>query len=302
MKKTSYLILLFLLTNLGNLFGQEYLTYYERCNAADEQIYLKNYAVALEKFELAFKDVSYVHNEQYVKASKCAILIQRYDKAYTYICQLRKQGDSNRFLDKKMFKSFKKSDWYQKYKDNVLSYDKIFQASIHQKYAYLIDSLHYIDQYIIRKNKKYKGKYIIPKEKIPENVWDLDQSNIEILVKLIQEYGFPSEQLVGVHRYKQAVVILLHNLRLHPNEKYHEIALNAVKTGEYLPENYLLMYEQYSNNNGITYYTTWDKDLSAKNLARLESNRKQIGLKPLKAYSIKNRGLKMRIKWGIFRR
>ena len=70
----------------------------------DEQIYLKNYAAALQKFETAFENVPYVHNIKYQQASKCAILTKQYDKAYAYICQLRKQGDTNDFLNKKQFK------------------------------------------------------------------------------------------------------------------------------------------------------------------------------------------------------
>ncbi len=303
MKSKNYLIGLFLLTNFISLFGQDYSAYYQLCTEASEQIYLKNYPAALEKFELAFKDVPYVHTARYVEASKSAILAKKYDKAYTYICQLKKQGWSNDFLNKRMFRKFKKSDYYQKYKENISSYEAIFNASINKDYVRLIDSLHYIDQYILRDNKEYKGKYTIDPSKLTKDRKEMNQVNIDALLELINEHGFPSEQRVGREAYDQATIILLHNLRLKKNIKHYPILLKAIKTGEFSPNHYAAIYEQYVLfEKGISFYTTLDMDLSEKKLAEIDANRKEIGLKPLKAFYIKNKGRTMKSKWGVFKK
>lgn len=302
MKK--YIIIYFLFSSLSHLSAQEYLNYYNLCNEAEELIYLKDYAAALEKFESAFETVPYVHNIQYVQASKCAILDHQYNKAYAYICLLEQQGYSANFLKKRKFKAFKKTNYYQKYKDSVSIYQSDYEVSIaiHKDYIKLIDSLHFIDQYIIRKNRPLKGKYKIDKDKIPENVWDLDQTNLAALVKLIEQYGFPSEQRVGHKTYRQAALILLHNLREPGNELHHPMVLEALHRGEYLRMEYSYMYESYQNIvHKKTFYLTFDKDLSKENLARLDHNRKQIGMRPLKAFYLKKRGLNMVRKWGVFK-
>ncbi len=295
MKKVSYLVL-FLFISLGKLSGQDYLPYYHLCNDADEQIYLKDYDLALEKFDSAFSKVPYVHNLQYIKASKCAILSNQHKKAYEYICQLKKQGNSDDFFKKKPFKTFQKSHYYELYKDSIEVYEMTFQSSIHKEYTRLIDSLHHIDQNVVRKN------YIrISKEK-RKKLMALDQEIFEKLLELIDEYGFPSEQLLGRDTYFSVATILLHNLREPQNQKYHAMALKAVKNGAYLPSNYAYMYEVYCeiSDNG-TYYMTFNQDLSEGNIARIDKNRKEIGLPPLSSYFLKNNGRTMNFKWGRFK-
>lgn len=296
----NIIVILSLFVGIGNVYGQDYLPYYQLCNEADEQIYLKNYAAALQKFETAFENVPYVHNIKYQKASKCAILTKQYDKAYVYICQLRKQGDTNDFLNKKQFKAFKKTTYYQQYQDDIVTYDAIRQASLNMEYIALLDSLMYVDQYIIRGNKSNKGNYQIDKKLIPENRFDLDASVFTTLLEAIDKYGFPSERMLDHKSFHNARLILLHNLRLEENSEYQDWAFKALKTGHYLPNDYGMTYEQYYMNQGTTYYLTFDKDLSEENLKRLDINRAKIGLPPLRAYKITKGGLNVSIKWGHF--
>ena len=130
----------------------------------------------------------------------------------------------------------------------------------------------------------------------------LDQEIFEKLLELIDQYGFPSEQLLGRDTYFNVATLLLHNFRMPQNQKYHAMALKAVKNGGYLPFDYAYMYEQYCEitDNG-TYYMTFDQDLSEKNIIRIDNNRKAIGLPPLSSYYITDNGREMGSKWGVFK-
>ncbi|MBL4862828.1 MAG: hypothetical protein JKY09_07425 [Crocinitomicaceae bacterium] len=173
-----------------------------------------------------------------------------------------------------------------------------YSSRVDHEYIKVIDSLYYIDQNIIRGNNTVKGNYKIDLKKLPENRFDLDSSNWNVLHKLINEKGFPSEKIIGKSAYENASIIIHHNLRLAENQKYHALIIEAIINGEYLPANFAFWYEQYQMRvNGQTFFTTWDQDLSESNITRINKNRKAYFLKNLSSMEIKKGGRKMLSIW-----
>ena len=278
--------------------GQAYLPYYHLCHDADKEMYLENYELALTKFEQAFELVDYVHTTSYEKASQCAIALGDFQQGYQWAQKALLNGSHNRFWKARKFKAFRQSTYGQWLRDSIPYFQRQAVEKVDTVYLKQIDSLYFVDQYIISGSMAAKGNYAIDKSALPENRFELDSTNLIALIHLIEAYGFPSEQLLGVDGYQKATMIIHHNFRLEQNEKYHPIVLKALFEGEYLPSDFEGMYEQYCMwYKDTTFFSTFDQDLSESNLERINLNRRKYGLKDLSAFQIKRKGLVMKAKW-----
>lgn len=278
--------------------GQNYIDYYQLCNESDKEEYLGNTDLAQYKLERAFEIVEYVHANRYEKASKLAIKNKDFENGFLYAKKAIKNGNTSHFWKKKNLKKFRKTKYFQVLNDSVNIWEQQHLKTINFSYKQLIDSLYYIDQRIVRANKSVKGNYLIDKDELPKNLYDLDSIIFQTLLRAIEIHRFPSEQMIGISGYEKALIIIHHNFRLRQNEKYHPIAIQAVRNGEYLPEDFEGMYEQYNMwYKGQTYFTTFDKNLSEDNIKRINENRLKFGLKDLSAFKIKRKGLSMKSKW-----
>jgi len=296
MKKVKLLIVFNLI--LCSLFGQSYISYYTLCNKADKQIYLEENKLALNILEEAFSKVKYVHALQYEKASKCAMKIKDFQKGYFYAKKSILNGNTRKFWNNKKMKGFKESEYYQLLKDSMPYFKEIHLNSINKGYKQIIDSLYFIDQNVIRNVKHVKGDYNLEHLKIPKNKYDLDTLVFQELLVSIEKYGFPSEENIGLEGYEKALIIVHHNFRKKTSEPYHSIVINAVFNGGYLPADFEGMYEQYNMwHKNKTFFSTFDKDLSASNLQRINANRLKYGLKDLSAFKLKRKGLNMKNRW-----
>jgi len=272
--------------------------YYHLCNEADRDIYHKDYEAALDKFEKAFELVDYVHAENYEKAGAYALQVKDYEKGYLYAKGAILNGSSSEFWERREFKLFRKTQYYNNLIDSSNVWKEQHLASLNMEYNMLIDSLYYIDQRIIRKTRHVKGNYKIDKKKLPSDLYELDASNFQTLLAAIEKYGFPSEKIIGFEGYQKALIIVHHNFRLKENEVYHPIVIEALRNGEYMPIDFAHMYEQYNRwSKDQTFFTVFDRNLSEENLKKINANRLKYGLKDLSAYKLKRNGLSMKKIW-----
>ena len=285
------------LISLGIAYGQDYSNYYRLCNTADSLEYVGNQNKAIDTYTHAFSAVNYVHSEKYLRAYHLAIKLNRFDEAFQFGRKIiLNSGLKNRIRTKS--KEFKSSNYYQLLIDSCGAYIDLYNSRVNHAYIKLIDSLHFIDQRIIRKNFSVRGKYKIQRKTLPKNRFELDSSNWLLLSDLIDSLGFPSEQNVGSEAYYNALIIIHHNLRLKENDYYHERIFEFILMGKYLPEHFSFWYEQYQTNiNGISYFYTWESDFSDEDLNRINRNREKFYLKGLWAYDIDKEGRKMSPKW-----
>jgi len=208
--------------------GQTYLPYYHLCHDAAKAMYLENYELAQTKFEQAFELVDYVHTTSYEKASQCAIALGDFQQGYQWAQKALLNGSHNHFWKARKFRAFRQSTYGQWLRDSIPYFQRQAVEKVDTVYLKQIDSLYFVDQYIIRGSIAAKGNYAIDKSALPENRFELDSTNLIALIQLIEAYGFPSEQLLGVDGYQKATMIIHHNFRLEHNEKYHPIVLKAL--------------------------------------------------------------------------
>lgn len=282
----------------SSAYGQDYIDYYQLCNEADKEANFGNEALALTKLEKAFELVDYIHAEKYELASNLAVSNRNFSKGYLYAKRAIQNGSTTQFWKGKNFRKFRSTSYFHTLKDSLETWEQDHLKTLNITYKKLIDSLFYVDQRVIRKNKRIKGDYLIDADKLPHNLYDLDSIILQTLIREMETHGFPSEQRIGRSGYEKALIIIHHNFRLEQNEKYHPIAIRAVQQGEYWPSDFAGMYEQYHMaSKGQTYFTTFDKNLSEDNLRRINKNRIKFGLKDLSAFSLRRRGLSMKALW-----
>ncbi len=290
--------LILLLVSFGSsAISQSYVEYYMLCNQADSLEYIHKNQEALESYKAAFKTVDYVHSDKYKSAYQIAIKTNSFADAYEFGKMIIINSGKKEFIQTKS-KDFKNSVYYQQLADSTDYFLSKFNERVNHQFIDIIDSLMFIDQYIIRNNREYKGKYALDKSKLPENRFDLDSSNWNLLYECIQEMGFPSEEHVGYEAYDKVWAILHHNLRLKENERYHNEIFEFVKAGDYLPEHMMFWYEQFQMQEyKQTYFTTWDGNISEENLQRVDANRRRFYLKGINSYELAKSGRMMTAKW-----
>ena len=290
MKLKSILSTVFLLILLRNGICQKennYIEYYQLCNSGDSLFHYKNYKEAILKYEAAFKTVNFVHAKNLRNASICASKLNQKEVAWNYAKRALNGGENDKFLKN----SFPKNISKESLKDSIILFKNQHQKSLNQFYIKEIDSLYFIDQNIIRGNKTVKSSANFSKLVIPLNKFELDQGVWNHLIGLMNIYGFPSIKNIGPKAYQQVSIILHHNFRLPQNQSQMPLATEALKKGEYLPQNFAWMYDQsllMLNKNPIFYYGSKDPSrLSKDELLQIEQNRRNYGVKPFSAYKIR---------------
>ncbi|MCC6702237.1 MAG: hypothetical protein IT221_11985 [Fluviicola sp.] len=274
--------------------AQEFKSYYKNIYQADSLAYVGKNKEALLHYQQTFSSVAFPYCRDLQSAYLLAIKVKNYKLAKNIAQQLLFQSGEIKLINTKD-KSFKKTDQYKELENSTDSILKCYNERINHSYIQLLDSLTYVDQYIIRNNKSHKGNYKIDLKSLPENRFELDQKNFELLMKWVDSLGFPSESAVGYKTYNDDVWVLFHhNLREKQNEKYHLDVLKWIENGWYHPNSMMIWYEQYAQQHlKTTYFTTWDQNLDPENIKRINKNRSKYYLKSLNAYSIEKNGRSM---------
>ena len=287
--KTIILISLILLALTS--FGQKnnnYIDYYNLLNEGDHQIYLKNDSLALDYYTKAFEKVNYVHCDYIVNAARIYARINDYEDAYKYSRQAIIQGANIKFRKGKSFKKFRKTPYYKTLKDSTAFFVQTYKNNIDSNYKYLVDSLFYLDQVVIRGAKNYhKRNYKIDKSKLPKDMVVFDSLIFVKFLSLINEYGFPTEDKIGYESFGDVWVIYHHNIRLKKNAKYMSLAQEAVRQGAYLPRDYAWMYDQSTEIKKEEPYfyfgVLFDPADKIKYKDIINKRRKEWGIKPVES-------------------
>ncbi len=135
--------------------AQSYPDYYLLCNKADSLQFLGQKEAALRTYNQAFQMVSFVHTKKLQNAYLLAIELREYNAAFDLgrliICN---SGQAN--LIKVKNQRFKQSTCYQTLNDSSAYYLQIYHNRINHDFVALIDSLIFIDQYIIEATSPIK--------------------------------------------------------------------------------------------------------------------------------------------------
>jgi hypothetical protein len=283
---TRLLVILFVfLISENPLYSQnDYIAFYNHCNEGDEHYHLKNYPLALAKYDSAFRKVDFI-GVKYL--SKYARILQKLDKKKSievWRLALLKGIHSNTL--KQWDEIFINESRFKEIKDSAIEYNKIYLARINSEYARAIDSLEYVYRCIVMKSCVGFEKDEF-KVSVPENRLFLKASIFDCLMKLIGKYGFPSERRIGMSAHKVQYIFYLS--MIDPStEKYLSLLESAVKKGEYDPDSYAYIYDvsRMNKRESLFFYQWSDSimNLSDEEKLMIDHRRKGYGLKPLRSF------------------
>jgi hypothetical protein len=171
------------------VFGQQLMdrNYYKYINGAELHIVDSGYLEALHCYDSAFQEKKAPFAKDRYNAAVCAALLKMNSRCYSELRYVLDKGYAiSAIKSKEAFSDFFKTGFGNK----LITYNQTARKTYISTYRKTLDSLYSADQFF--RNKE--GKYVVYMDTIKK----IDQSNVETLNKLIREYGFPSEELVGV--------------------------------------------------------------------------------------------------------
>jgi hypothetical protein len=289
--------------------------YYDLVNKAEISIVDSNYHIALKSYKGAFKKSTRFFAKDIFNAATCAQILKKDYLAKSYLLLLSEKGVSLSFIKKsKLLKGY--------FRDSIFaaSYEKMsknFHNNLKNKVLVKkLDSLLNSDQYYRRKglyNGLYKGIY-------RDSIFAADKANAIALKKIIDDYGFPHEDVIGVtpfgkskyniNSFEDFLIIILHQTNLNLTVNFRESLLKAVEEYKITPQNaaFLIGLQEGRDSYGIdkaSFRVTlmvdslknhlpdsikskidkWVlKKISSKTEEELNINRKNINLEPLSDY------------------
>ena len=275
-----------------------YLEYFQLGNTANEDFYHKKYEKAVQNYKLAFSKVSYVHAPYYARAARATAKIKEHSLTAHYVKKAICQGYASRFIQQPVFKKFRKTNAYKTIADSLNVYQEMSRQQINLAFFQALDSLHFIDQSIIR------GRDLGKRFPIDPAITYSDSLNLKHLLHLIEQHGFPSEHRVGYQGYCKAWVLIHHNMRLPQNHKYHSMLEEALRKGEYMPENYCWVIDQGQElkRESLMYYH-WDvgsvASLSDEDKEKIDQRRAEVGMPSIKRIEVvqHKQGQKQKPRW-----
>ncbi len=298
-KWTWVFIILFLLCN--EAFGQNYIEYQKIISRVDDDIVANELQRATQRLDTLHNQYDFVFAKHCIKALQICCANNDSVNACKWLAKCFKQGVPlwivrNNELTQKVFN-------YQLTAHTINSYDSlrtIYKSSINIDLARQIDSLMTIDQ---RKTKRLNDGFILWRYTIYYPQWlRNNKRQFALLTTIIDKYGFPGEQLIGLpseyedsatsyknimfygpHLYEgKAYIMLIHyysNSRKDINGKLLKNVLNGnLPPYQYGALNDFMALYGKGRNNMHSYYNVWHTDPNENNIDSINARRALIGL------------------------
>lgn len=264
------------------------LSYHPYINKAELAIVDSNFKLALENYHRAFKMVEIGFGRDYHNAALCAIELGKFDDALQHLSKLAFKGvEKSYFVNNKDDYIELHNNGFEEFLDE---YDELRKNSFDITVNY-----HLIGALGEMENRDQEFRYDTKLNR--DTIQIIDAENISKFIQLVNEYGFPSEEMLGLQspfsnssRYH---LIIWHHLKnWNINDSLIDIRpliMDAVKSGRLSPEQaaaYLNISEAKLGgigNYGNTGVIRFDDSpklyiLDCKDVDFVNANRNEIGL------------------------
>jgi hypothetical protein len=252
-----------------------YIPYYLKVYEADSLYIEKNYEKSYAILDSLFKRYTPLELQNYAE----------YTTYYKLKIILNKKIDKKEFLE--LIRKYDLTDYtlkndsifniyYSKEKSYIDgSYVKLrneFEQTINIKLRNEIKEMSIQDQ--LYRNKNYKANI--------EKQNKIDSLNSKRIIEIFNEYGYPSEKIIGDSRNDKVIVnietMLLHTKDKERKDYFLPKLLEYIKAGKAPPKVYATMFDQQNLYNGIEqYYGSYTNKLDVP-VKELNRRRKTIGL------------------------
>lgn len=286
-----------------DLFGQNYFEYQKTFNRIDNDIVSNNLYIASKRLDSIYNSFDFIYAKHCIKALQISCIQNDTSNADKWLRKCFIQGVPlwiirNNELTSKVFN-------YSLTKNSLLFYDSlrtVYKSSIIVSVSKTIDSLYVIDQEF---TNKVNSGFILFRHTIYGIQWiNNNRKQFNVIKNIIDNYGFPGEQLIGLSSYYQDSVeayqdvlfygpsiddyrtyIMLIHYFSSPRNDINEALIESVKQG-FLPayqfaaiNDFNALYGKKKNNS--EYYNVWHDDPNQENNSKINLRRQFIGLSPL---------------------
>jgi hypothetical protein len=297
------LFLLFILSS--NFYGQNYISYSKKINAAESFVLQAKYNEAIEIYDSVFNTYGFCFAEDYFVALQVACFTNDTSKAIDYIKRCFRAGiDKEYLLNDLITKKICTNGFMDEHLDTYDSLSFQYNNSIDKKYRGKMIELTSIDQFHRDKqqiaHRKHPLRRLIWKlrwKKVIQEIVDIE------LIPHILENGYPGEKVIGLrklwmlNKYRSnaitegtALLIFKHYYAFCKND-YSDILLKEISKGNLRPSQYavILDFQSKFTKQKESYYNEYhlDPDTSEKKIAEINLRRQEIGLESIEQHTVK---------------
>ncbi|MEM1135983.1 MAG: hypothetical protein AAGI07_09095 [Bacteroidota bacterium] len=268
--------------------------YYPAVNKAELAIIEHKYNVALSFYQEAFQNVPTPFSKDLFNAAVCAALEKNVVMSISFGERLLQSGTEITFLlSQKVFRNIEPDERWQRFLANYATWRKRFLLNVNMPLRKELELMSANDQHF----RIQPNGYIVYKDTIQA----IDKANIKKLKRIIEKYGFPGEDLIGVKDPLSAPPyhsILYHHCQKAASNKSLGLAdfpgdlSDAVKYGKLSPNRFAAYADIQGKpiyGNTAFYRIGSDRELRYLNLSsnmlkKINKRRTTIGLAPLGEY------------------
>ncbi|WP_020536740.1 hypothetical protein [Lewinella cohaerens] len=272
--------------------AQDYIDYYSSINDAKRRVLEGEYDTALVIYKQTFETFEFEYARDCVNAAEVAAFLNEHESTNYFLeCSLRIGVPLTFFEEKEKYEEFRKTDyWIQLV---------VASAMLHREYLGAIDStLRAEINEMFREDQSIRSSYykwwnFLWRPLIAKKWKALNKRQVNRLVEITKEQGFPGEKLIGidVEEYHpkidgnqcsagMPIVILLHHYS-QPNASHYSLFKEQIALGNLLNQHYATVSDfeakygkgQYANDGFYGVGLPLDGDTS-----EVEVKRAQIGL------------------------
>lgn len=195
MKKTTFILIIFIshfsFSQTGNVRS-----YYQNVNKAELCIVDSNYTNALELYQTAFEQIEHPFAKDYYNALLCATFTAQNDLAFDYLYKLIHKGiEIDYFVDNDYLKPLQEDKEWKKFEEYYINNKEQIDAGFNNELRVELEKIVEIDQKtnIERINDLENKQKAIAFDSVV-------LANAVKYKEIIEEYGYPNEELLGIER------------------------------------------------------------------------------------------------------
>lgn len=257
--------------------------YYPLIRKAEISITNHAYREALQFYKQAFSEINHSFAIDYYNATLCELQLQAYSKAGKYAGKLMDKGVDTLFFQSPVFEALRT---HKKWDKQLQTY-----PAIRAKYISRIDTSLYKEIVSMVENTQSSRRRKDDYSSYREEIRRADSANMSRIKQIIAQFGYPDENLIGIHDNNffaspLSVIILRHHYQ-NGYTDLPDILLEQVKRGKLSAREYA----QYEDINLATYKDTYftkldtsiiiEQKLVKETINWINQKRISIGLEPL---------------------
>jgi tetratricopeptide (TPR) repeat protein len=175
--------------SLNSMAQRDYtISYYPYVNNAEMAIIDEKYALALKYYEFAFDFVEHGFARDYLNAAYCAIEISQYSLAISYLEKLVAKGVQRKYFERNKQLAILYGHGFEEFLENVKSIrEQTFEHTENRLFYGRMGQMENLEQ-----------EFRLDFEKNRDTIRKIDISNAKELFQMIDKYGFPSEEAMGL--------------------------------------------------------------------------------------------------------